>query len=254
MPRPAHLIPMTLALLLALAPDGAVARAADATGTITGTLDPPGGVATVVAIDRSTDKKYPGTVDAGSGRFTVAGLPLGATFDCLIDCQGGARLEGVNLKVPRSEYEEEQPLSAEDIATIKEKVLHLNKFEDEVDVLGVAGNIQNAAVLINKLRTRPFVNSKPGEVVWRCELWRFERPEETWVKVQDELFLVLYRARIPRAEYDKKAVTFDPALGGLAVTRETPTVHLGPVKPPPAAPGVRLRTGAGERQEPGKSG
>lgn len=219
----------------------ATAQAADPTGTITGKVEPPGRVAAVNAVDRSNDKKYPGTVDPATGTFTVAGLPIGATVDCLIDFQGGARLEGVNLKVPRSDYEEEQPLAAEDIATITEKVRDLNKFEDEINVLAVRGNIQHAAVVVNKLRTRPFVNSKPGEVVWRCELWRFERPEETWVKVQDELFLVLYRERISRSTYAKKSLTFDPALGGLSVTTESPTVRLGPIKPPDMAPGVRLR-------------
>ena len=170
-----------------------------------------------------TTRNTRATVDPGVGQVHESpACPLGATFDCLIDFQGGARLEGVNLKVPRSEYEEEQPLSAEDAETIKEKVRHLNKFEDEVDVLAVAGNIQHAAVVVNKLRTRPFVNSKPGEVVWRCELWKFERPEETWVKVQDELFLVLYRERIPHAVYAKKSVTFDPALGGLDVDAGDP--------------------------------
>ncbi len=236
MTRAARAVP--LFVLLACAP----ARAGgDATGTITGAVAPPGRVAAVVAVDRSNDKTYPGVIDPATGAFTVAGLPLGAAFDCRIDFQGGARLEGVNMKVPRSEYEEEQPLSAEDVDTIKEKVRQLNKFEDEVEVLAVAGNVQHAAVVINKLRTRPFVNSKPGEVVWRCELWRFERPEETWVKVQDELFLVLYRERIPRPVYAKKSVTFDPALGGLGVSKESPAVRLGPVKPPPEAPGVRLR-------------
>ena len=147
----------------------------------------------------------------------------------------------MNLNVPRSDYEEEQPLAPEDVEAIKRQVRDLNKFEDEVEVLTVAGNIQHAAVLVNKLRTRPFVNSKPGEVVWRCELWHFERPEETWVKVQDELFLVLYRERLPGADYKQKSVTFDPALGGIAVTEESPTVNLGTVKRPPAGPGIRLR-------------
>ena len=228
------------AFLIVLA--GSVVQAGAATGTITGTVEAPGQVVAVAAIDRATDKKYPGVVDAASGKFQIAGLPLGGTVDCLIDYQDGARLEGVNLKVPRSDYEEEQPLSAEDVETIKGQVRHLNKFEDEVAILTVQGNIQHAAVLVNKRRTRPFVNSKPGEIVWRCELWHFERPEETWVKVQEELFLVLYRERIPDADYQKKSLTFDPALGGTAVSPESPTINLGPVKRPDPKPGVRLRS------------
>src|SRR5579872_1976889 len=97
----------SLALLLAAAPS----RGAD-TGTITGTVDKPAAVTAVTAIDRETDKKYPGKVDVKTGRFTITGLLLGKTYDCILDA-GAVRLEGVNLKVPRSDYEEEQPLSKE---------------------------------------------------------------------------------------------------------------------------------------------
>jgi hypothetical protein len=171
-------------------------------------------------------------------------LPVDHPYDCLIDFKGG-RLEGVNLKVPHSDYEEEQPLSKEDVETIKTKVRGLNKFEDVVEILSVTGNIQHAAVLINKVRTQPFINSQPGEVIWRAELWHFERPEETWVKVQDELFLVLYRERIQKKEYDKKCITFDAALGGLQLTQKQLSVDLGAVKLPSIKPGVRLRAGRG---------
>ncbi len=215
------------------------ARAAD-TSAIVGILAEPGAAAAVAVVDRATDQKYAGTFDPTSGKFTVEGLPRGARYDCLIDYRDGSRLEGINLKVPPADYEEEQPLSVEDVAAITRQVRALNKFEDEVEVLAVAGNIQHASVLINKLRTRPFVNSKPGEVVWRAELWHFERPEETWVKSQDELFLVLYRQRIPSKEYARKSVTFDPALGGIAITDERPAAIPGPVRRPPATPGIRV--------------
>jgi hypothetical protein len=231
---------------------GLIARTAVAaeTGTITGIIREAGDVASITAIDRATDKTYPGKLDAAAGTFKIEGLPLGGRFDCLIDFRDGARLEGINLNVPRSDYEEEQPLAAEDVATIADQVRALNKFEDQVDVLTIAGNIQHAAVLINKVRTRPFVNSKPGEIVWRAELWHFERPEETWVKSQDELFLVLYRQRIPKQDYAKKSITFDPALGGLAVTAERATVDLGPVRRPEPGPGVRLRNNPAKIESP----
>ena len=91
---------------------------------------------TAMAIDRSTGKKYPGQVDAAAGTFTIAGLPVGATYDCILDAASG-RLEGINLNVPASDYEEEQPLVDEDIETIKEKVLSLNKFEEQIDILAI---------------------------------------------------------------------------------------------------------------------
>jgi hypothetical protein len=227
-----------LCLCLAALP----ARAAE-TGRITGTVENADRVTAISAVDRTSgeqDNRYPGKIDAQSGRFTIEGLPPGATYDCVIDF-GGARLEGVNLKVKRSDYEEEQPLTKEDVEAITQATKSLNKFEDQVEVLTVTGNIQHAAVLLNKLRTKPFYESKPGEVIWRLELWHFERPDETWVKSQDDLFLVFYRERIQKSAYDKKSLTLDPALGGLTVTKEKPALDVGAVKLPTAEPGVRLR-------------
>ena len=194
----------------------------------------------MTAVDRSTDKKFPGKLDPKTGEFAMSGLPFDAAYDLQIDF-AGARLEGVNLKVPRSDFEEEQPLSKDDIAALKETARSLNKFEDQIDILTVTGNIQHAAVLLNKLRTKPFYESKPGEIIWRLELWHFERPDETWVKVQDELFVVLYRERLQKKAYDQKSLTLDPALGGLKISKEKATLDLGRIELPAKEPGIRLR-------------
>jgi hypothetical protein len=233
-----HLAALTVLTIFGLT--AAPVQAAD-TGTIRGMIDKPALVKTVVAVDRATDKRFPGKVDAKTGRFAIDGLPLGADYDCIIDLDG-ARLEGVNLKVPRSDYEEEQPLSADDVKAIKGSVARLNQFEDKVEVLALRGNIQHAAVVIHKLRTKAFINSQPGEVVWRLELWRFEKPEETWIKVQDELFLVLYRERLQKKDFDKKSLTLDAALGGLRVTKDKPVLDVGAVRLPSKEPGIRLRS------------
>lgn len=228
-------------------------RAEEKKGAITGKVDKPELVTAVTAIDRETDKKFPGKLDGKTGQFTIEGLPAGKVFDCLIDL-AGARLEGVNLKVPRSDYEEEQPLTKEEAETIKKTVLSLNQFEDKVEVMTITGNIQHAAVLLNKVRTKPFVNSNPGEVIWRLELWRFEKPEETWVKVQDELFLVLYRERLQKSAFEKKSLTLDPALGGLRVTDKEPTVNVGSITLPSKEPGIGLRAEKTAKAETGKDG
>jgi hypothetical protein len=227
-------------LCLALAATLPGAACAAGTGTIAGTIDRAGAVKAVVAIDRATDTKFPGKVDPKTGEFTITGLPLGPAYDCIIDL-GGAKLEGVNFTVPRSDFEEEQPLGKDDPKALADLAKSLNKFEDVVEVMAVRGNVQHAAVLLNKLRTTPFINSAPGEVIWRLELWHFEKPDDTWIKVQDELFLVLYRERLQKKDFDRKSLTLDPALGGLKPTAKKPRVELGKITLPSTEPGIRLR-------------
>jgi hypothetical protein len=220
------------------------------TGVVTGVLERPTEITELVAVDRTDDRKdgigslkkgYPGRVDTNTGRFTIQGLPLGKKYDLILEA-GPVRLEGVALNdVPPSDFEEEQPLSAADRKKIEKIARALNVFEDQVEVMAIAGNIQHATVLLNKLRTKPFFESKPGEVIWRLELWRFEKPEENWIKSQELLALVYYRERLQRSDFEKKMLTLDPALGGIAVTEKAPTVDLGKIALPDRKPGIHLR-------------
>jgi hypothetical protein len=210
-------------------------------GTITGKVDQGAAVTSIVAIDRdATDKRHAGTIDATTGEFTIKDLPLGATYDVIIEIKG-ATLEGVNLKVPHSDFEEEQPQTKEDVTAVKKISMDLNKFENEIEIMGVFGNIQHAAVVLNKLRTTPFYESKPGEIIWRLEVWRFEKPEDHWVKRSDELATVHYRKRCQKDVYAKIALTLEPALGGIELTEKQPDAKLEPVTLPDTKPGVRLR-------------
>ena len=216
-------------------------------GTISGTIDKPEAVTKLSAINRADDKHYPGVVDAKTGKFTVKDLPLEATYDLLFEFGDHGLLEGVNLKVAHSDYEIEQPMSKDDLKTLTEQVKTLNQFENNVEILTITGNIQHAKVLLNKSRTTPFVNQAPGEMIWRVEVWAFEKPDETWVKEQGgDLFTVLHRERIQKTEFEKKSVTLDPTLGGLPLTDKQENVELGKVVLPSHEPGVRLRLEAGK--------
>ncbi|MDP7395417.1 MAG: hypothetical protein QGF67_09765 [Lentisphaeria bacterium] len=215
-----------------------VAQAAD--GSIGGRLTQPDGAVAAAAVDRENGNRYNGTIDPQTGQFKIAGLPLGRSYDCIID-YAGARLEGVSMIVPPSDYVEEQPLSEEDIEIITRKVRRLNTFENEVEIMTIEGNIQHAAVLLNKLRTGGFYDSASGEVIWRAELWNFERPEETWVRVQETMFILYYRERIQASQYAAKSLTFDSALGGIEIKAALPPVDLGDIAPPVAGKGVHYR-------------
>ena len=212
------------------------------TGTITGTLVAPKGVTAVKAVDRAgeKDKKFTGKFDEKTGKFTIDKLPLGATYDVVVDA-GAVRLEGVNLKVPPSDFEEEQPLTRDDRATITKICKALNKFENEIEVMVISGNCQHAAVLLNKKRTTPFYESKPGEMIWRLELWHFDKPEEDWIKSQEYLAIGFYRERLHKDVFAKKSLTLDPALGGIQLTAKEKTVDVGKVTPSDGKLGVKLR-------------
>jgi len=235
--RPPVATTSILALLLLVCP----ARAAE-TGTITGTLDKPAGVTAVTAIDRTgeTDVKHKGTIDAKTGKFTFDKLPLGKKY-CLLIEAGNVKLEGTDLTVPPSDFEEEQPLTKEDVAAIKKICLALNKFENEINILTVRGNCQHAVVILDKRRTTPFYESKPNEMIWRLEVWKFEKPDEDWLKSQEELAQMYYRQRLMKDDFAKKAHTLDPALGGIALTAKKKSVDLGKVMMPDGKAGIHLR-------------
>ena len=214
-------------------------------GTIGGAVDKPEAVTKLTAISRADDKRYPGVVDAKTGKFMVKDLPLDATYDLLFEFGDHTLLEGVNLKVAHSDYEIERPMSKDDLKTLTDQIKTLNQFENNVEIMTIQGNIQHAKVLLNKSRTTPFVNQNPGEIIWRVEVWAFEKPEETWVKEQGgDLFAVLHRERIQKTEFDKKSVTLDPALGGLQLSDKQENVELGTVVLPSNDRGVRLRLAA----------
>jgi hypothetical protein len=217
---------------------------ADEKGKISGKIEKPETVKSIIALLRDEKPvKYEGKIDPKTGQFNIPDLPLGKQYDLVID-YGSARLEGANMRVPKTDYVDgDPPLTKADEEKLKAMMKRLSQFEDTIEFMAIGGNVQHAAVLVNKLRTKPFVDSKPGECIWRLEMWHFtrEEPEEAWVKVQDTLFIVYYRERLPKTDYDKKSLTLDPKLGGLEPTEKQPKIDLGTISLPDDKPAVRIR-------------
>ena len=229
-----------LALLAGVPP------AADAaTGALRGVLAPASNVTAVAAIARVNDAVWPGVYDAASGRFEVAGLPLGTSLDLRVTYAAGARLEGVNLRPTLSgntALEDDEPLPDTERDDVCKRIRRMIVFEDIVDIVAATGASRHVCAMVERIRNRPFYASKPDELIWRLEVWRFEKPEdtETWTRVGDAEG-VLYRARMSRAALHAMRLTFDPRLGGLCPTAAAPVRELGTVRLPEVTPGVWLR-------------
>jgi hypothetical protein len=215
------------------------------TGALLGTIDKPDSVKSITAIFRDDRPlTYEARLDPKTGEFTIDKLPFDKPYDLIVELKNGARLEGVNLRVKRTDYiDGDPPLIKDDEAKLKEITTKLSKFEDVHEYLAVGGNCQHAAVVVNKLRTRPFYESKEGEIIWRLEVWFYEREEldDPWVKDQGTLFVVHYRERMQKADYDKKSITLDPKLGGLRPTAKEAKIDVGKLKLPDGKPGIRAR-------------
>ena len=54
-------------------------------GAISGTVDQPGEATKLTAINRADDKRFPGEMDAKTGKFTIKDLPLDETYDLLFE-------------------------------------------------------------------------------------------------------------------------------------------------------------------------
>lgn len=215
-------------------------------GSIRATLEGPDPPRRVWAVERRVTPtgiymhETSGTIDGHS--ITVGDLKPGLRYDLKIETESGL-IEGWDVEVPPSDYEQEQPLSDADRAAIFAKIEKMERraFYDEVAVLDVSGNIHHAAVLVFKFHHRGFVeaeNRGPG-LVWRVDRMQYENPEEqSWVPHAKLALYALQRHRVTRAQYDQLRVLYDRRLGGIAVTQTLSDVDLGVVVVPAPPPGV----------------
>lgn len=218
-------------------------------GTIRARLDTKETIARVLAIRRAaqtltdkTDKVHDigmyGEVHEGKadgGEIVIENLPVPGKYDLQLETQAGGIVAGWDATVPESDYEGDPPL--EDAS--KQKVFkklgnkQFSTFSDRMWVLDVQGNIQHAALLVMKLRMRPFVGGgyKEGEWVWRVERWHWENPDEhTWVPYQERPYYALVRERLYEKQYRDKRVSYARHLGGIALTKDRETADLGVIK------------------------
>lgn len=166
------------------------------TGSVTGTLSPAGIIKELRAVSRVTgDNFLPDQFDKATGRFTFDNLPGDARYDLIISLADGRGIEGIDLDFVDSRLlrlaeqrrrqlglpaEPPRPFTAADAQEILKFVTDLKDFMDIRRVLYVAGQDRRATVLVELMRARDFHAAKPGEVIWRVELWYFQYYSGGW--------------------------------------------------------------------------
>ncbi|MFW6059176.1 MAG: hypothetical protein ACODAQ_03290 [Phycisphaeraceae bacterium] len=183
--------------------------------------------------------------------IVIDGLETQGRYDLRFETADGAIVQGWDANVPESDYVGDPPLEDADRQRILEKQAsdQFTAFADRVRVLDMRGNIQNAVLLVEKVRWRPFVGGgyKKGEWVWRVERWQWENPDEqTWVPYQERPYYALVRQRTDEAGYRAKRVVYARHLGGVVLTSEQPKQDIGVVHVPAPTPGVHAVDEGGE--------
>jgi hypothetical protein len=216
--------------------------------TIRGKLAPPDRAKSAFLWERASDRKVLLTIDPKTGAFEATDLPLGI-WDLVVETPWG-RLEGVDMTPILSEYDALIPaeyrtedlglpskgeFTAEDRRWIERQVLEVKRYESRVRILALRGTADVAVVLVELTQEQPFVGEKGNEVTWRVEKWVYEKKYGGWAEFRTR---VLYRRRVPRAEWESWGWQFEPALGGFQITddrTEPVTIEFEiPERPDPA--------------------
>ena len=219
--------------------------------TIRGKLTPPGRAKSAFLWERASDRKVPVAIDPKTGAFEANDLPLGI-WDLVVETTWG-RLEGVDMTPILSEYDVLIPpeyrtedlglpakgaFTAEDRRWIERQVMEVKRYESRVRILALRGTADVAVVLVELTQEQPFVGERGDEVTWRVEKWVYEKKYGGWVQFRTR---VLYRRRVPRAEWQAWGWQFEAALGGLVITEdrtEPVTVEFEIPDKPDAAKGL----------------
>lgn len=182
-----------------------------------------------------------GQQDANTGRIVFNDLKPGR-YNLKFQTESGV-IEGWDTHVPDSDYEIEQPLAKASIATLTQKLQSSGAtgFDDQVAILDIQGNIQNAAILTRQLRSRKFVGGKykRGEWVFRVTRWQWESPDEiTWAPWQEQPSFAFIRERLTQETFNALHITYARHLGGIVLPFPTSNINLGTVLVPKQQQGV----------------
>ncbi len=199
-------------------------------GDINGTITIQNAALTrIVAVDRAwadiqkvtknqkDEYVYEGTIKPKTGKFLIAGLLPGHSYDLIVWSQSAdgttTRWDGVNMGYHRA-IRPDKPLTPEDKAWLNEFITQTPQFYDKCRILWMAADHGHATLLVELSRLRDFYHDK-GDVVYRIELWYFENLFGGWAKDRNtEKVMARWRGPYQQIEQNWQWV---PALGGISI-------------------------------------
>ena len=190
---------------------------AQATGSISGTIEPKEKVVSIHALVRATGpfnkdgkkNRYKADFDKTTGRFSIENIPSG-TYDISVITHDGV-IEGVNLRVAGNGV----PLSLFEKKAIRKKIEEEKDFFDSKKVIMFQGNINIAKVLVEKYRSRKTSMGK-NFAFRRFDVYTFKNFDEDWKAIRNADFVL--REVIDKSKPDQKIKRiFASQLGGIIV-------------------------------------
>ncbi len=198
------------------------------------------------AVRRSTKEKYTSqSFDPQTGEFAFAPLPADATYDLVAVLEDGRIIEGIDLEFVderlnalaslRREYlgmtpEPRQTFTTLDSNAIKAFIAQIEDFMDIRRALYIRGIGDKATVLVELLRVRSFYASESDEVIWRVELWYFQRRNGLWERVPNAQ-RVLERQRTTTDQWKKIHHEYYPELS-VRLERNKESIYVEFTIPP----------------------
>ena len=181
----------------------------------------------------SRPKVIDGKYDSKTGEFRFENLPTGQ-YDLRLQLKD-ALLDGVDMRIGPM-LPGEKPFKPEDAQAIKEVIANLPaKFVDICRPIFVKGNGPRARALVEKIRYTRFHSGKKGELIWRVEVWSFEKQTGVWVKTGNRP--VICRLRVPNEmkakEFHDMTWFFSAELGGFEIGDERAIEGISVTVPKP---------------------
>jgi len=159
-------------------------------------------LSTIEACCRDTSLRYkPVFWNTSDGRFEFAGLPGDAIYDIRVTTADGSIFEGADMSMPDWRLEElaaarrdflnmpQQPLlpfTISDAEEITKLVSDTKGFADITRVMIIKGHGRFAAALVELIRTGRVAGVKSGNVIWRTDIWYFERTGNAWRRMDNQ--------------------------------------------------------------------